>query len=279
MSSITLSNNRRHIVCSRDGSECWEVLYTNPDGTRYGQRLSDIIPRSHQHFRGALMRAGHQRSHSSHLPQAGMPGGQGYFPHHAPPAAYGPWQGNDYARRLFQGEGAARFIQADTFVADLTYIAAAAYTAAFFMPEIIGGFEYVAERTVSPLTRSTLNRVGAFGPAAGRLFWSGLGSGSAAAVRYGNQMGGSVGHVLEDSPLGSFLDTVQLYLPQNDFTAAVWKWLSTAYAEGAGLGQVEYFEGLDQMGNPYQGFMWLSVELPILTQRAIAVVMHYQPRP
>jgi len=260
--------NGNKYVFGSDG-RWWLVSYSR-GGDDYGYPVS-----IHTH-------GYHSRHHASNppaLPAHAHLHHQAHFPAHRVGTAgpEDPWQGNTYARELFQGRGAATFIGADHLVTNVVEIYTIAYTAAFFMPELLTALDYTASRTISPLARWTLNQTGAFGPLVNRLFWSGFGTGSAAAIRYGSQIGGYVGHTLEESPLGSFADSLQMYLPQNRLTGFVWEWLSTSYAEGA-QGTATYFEGLDRLGLPYQGQVWLETEYPILVQRGVIVVQILQSR-
>lgn len=175
-----------------------------------------------------------------------------------------PWQGNDFARELFQDQGANYFIGANHLVTVMAEAYAVAYTAAFFAPEILEALGYT--------TRGVLNKAGAFGPATNRIFWSGAASGGAAALRYGNQFAGYIGQTLEETPVGRVAVWGQSHLTQSDFTKDAWDWFSTGFAEGA-QGTVMYFQG----EGFYEGRVWLEIEWPILQRRSIDIIKVLNP--
>ena len=141
-----------------------------------------------------------------------------------------PWQGNDYARELFQGKGARYFVGADHLVVRATEAATILYTAAFFAPEIVEAVNLTSSRTINPSSRWLVNQMGGFGPATNRLFWSQMSVGGAAAVRYADEF---EGQTLEMTPIGEYAVRAQdWYGKQTEFTLWAWKWLSTGFAEG-----------------------------------------------
>ena len=244
----------------------WWIVTSSHGGSDYGYPVGGQTHHSH-----------HSRHHASSRPA--LPAHSHQHHHANGPArrvattgAEDPWQGNTYARELFQGRGAATFIGADHLVTNAAVIYAAVYTAAFFTPEILTALNYTASRTISPLARWTLNQTGAFGPQVNRLFWSGFGTGSVAAVRYGSQFAGYVGQTLEDTPMGKAAVWAQSYLEQSDATREAWDWLSTGFAEGAAK-SATYFQGQ----GAYEGRVWLEIEWPILQQRGIVVIKILNP--
>jgi len=108
----------------------------------------------------------------------------------------------------------------------------------------------------------TANATGLLGSATGRVFWSAVGSGTAA--EWAEQNGGST---LEMSPLGSLANWAQGYLPQTSTTGAAWSWLSGAFASGA-QGPVTYLQG------PYVGNTWQYVEKPILEMQGNPITVN-----
>lgn len=100
----------------------------------------------------------------------------------------------------------------------------------------------------------TANASGMLGPTTARVFWSAIGSGTAA--EWAEENGGTT---LEMTPLGSFANWAQRFLPQNGITGAAWNALSSGFARGA-EGAVTYLQGA------YLGNTWLNTELPILEQ-------------
>ncbi len=264
--------NGEKYVFGADGR--WWRVTTSQGGDDYGVPVASSAVTPHAAHQGAGLHVhphGHSNHHyasypprqSSRVPSARRvnPGGMAYGRHPAS-AEDDPWQGNNYARELFQGQGGRYFVDADNSVKILTEFYTAAYTAAFFAPEILAA--------VSRSAGWGLNRVGAFGPTVNRLFWSG--SGYWMALRYGNQIGGYAGQTLEESWIGSFVGSMQQFLPQNAATGVMWNWLSTWYAAGAEE-SIYYFEG----PAGYQGNIWLYTEMPILVKRAVSVtVMPYR---
>ena len=240
----------------------WWLVTSSHGGDDYGYPVAaHSSPRHHSHhaFRHSVSSPAQRASAcpSRRVASAGV---------------YDPWQGNDYAHELFQGQGAQYFIGANHMVVRTTEIAALAYTAAFLAPQIVSALGYTASRAISPAARWTLNQAGAFGPSINRLFWSGAASGGAAAVRYGSQFSGYVGQTLEETPLGRAAVWAQSYFEQSDATREVWDWLSTGFAEGAAK-SATYFQG--QGG--YEGRVWLEIEWPILQQRFITVTKISNP--
>jgi len=172
------------------------------------------------------------------------------------PGMMDPWNGSRLAQQVFQGSGAGSFVAANTLVTGATVGYAALAAGAFLAPEIAAGASGGASWAA--------NASGALGPATGRVFWSGAGSGGAAAAAY---VAGNGGTTLEGSPLGNAANFIQGFLPQTPTTYAAWTWLSQSFAQGA-QGTATYFQG----AGGYQGEIWLTTELPILVQKGVPII-------
>ncbi len=155
------------------------------------------------------------------------------------------FQPGSLAYGVFQGS-AGTWSASNRLVTNTTIGYTAFAGGAFFAPEIAAGTGAAASWTA--------NASGALGPAAGRVFWSAVGSG--AAAEWAEENGGTT---LEMTPLGSLANWAQGYLPQNGVTGAAWNALSSGFASGA-QGAVTYLQGA------YLGNTWLNTELPILQQ-------------
>jgi RHS repeat-associated protein len=183
----------------------------------------------------------------SNDPYANGTNGQIYLP-----GMMDQWNGSQIAQQVFQGPGSGAFGAANTAVNYAAGGEALLAGGAFFAPEIAAG--------VGAGTSWAANASGALGPAAGRVFWSAIGSG--AAAEWAEQNGGST---LEMTPLGSVANWAQGYLPQNGFTGAAWNALSSGFASGA-QGSVTYLQGARL------GSTWLNTELPILEQQGNPII-------
>ncbi|AEU34456.1 hypothetical protein AciX8_0098 [Granulicella mallensis MP5ACTX8] len=135
MGSMPQFLNGREITYGADG-RWWWVTEHRPDGP-YGYPMYNQP--SHHH-------AGHGHHAQHHLSGSGTrkidrSGGgwnsPSYLAARPTPGVDDPWQGNDYARQLFQGQGANYFIGADHLVTVMAEVYTAAYTAAFLAPEIL----------------------------------------------------------------------------------------------------------------------------------------------
>ena len=165
----------REVTFGADG-RWWWVTEHRRDG-EYGYPVSNQILRHH--------RPGHGHASASHHHQNGsgpqhIESGMGALQTGSLGDRYGsgvddPWQGNSFARELFQGQGAKYFVGADRLVTNVAEVYAAAYTAAFFAPELLASGQFIV----------SASRVGVLGSSAGRIFWSGgfLVAGLRAAAR------------------------------------------------------------------------------------------------
>ena len=274
-------------IYTRDG-RVYGYLFTDSEGSQWGDLLPGRRPISHRHHTGSLhAAAGH------HLHHGFAHRHRGHHPHHLqtvaaatdslaghrraiPAPRINPYSGevidpndgmadNLRLQALFHSSAGQTFVEADTFVAYITYIATAEYTIAFFMPEIIEGVFYVSGRTISPLARWGLNQAGAFGPAVGRLFWSQAAVGGAAALAWAEEFGGNT---LEMTPIGEYAVQMQSwYGLQTAFSGWAWNWLSAGFAEGI-EGPARFFSG----AGGYQGAAWSLTELPILVRNAVTII-------
>lgn len=128
------------------------------------------------------------------------------------------------------------------------------YGGAFFAPEVIG--------TVSTAGQWGANTTGLLGPAANRIFWSGVGY-------FGAQNAAQLeeGATLESTFIGRVLENTQqaLRLPYS-VTKPAWDWASAAFAQGA-QGAAGMYEGY----GGYTGQTWNNIESVILKARGITV--------
>jgi hypothetical protein len=247
MGSMPQFLNGREITFGADG-RWWWVTEHRPDGL-YGYPMSNQP--SHHH-------SGHGHHAQHHLSGAGTrkidrSGGGGNSPRYLAarptPGVDDSWQGNDYARQLFQGQGANYFIGADHLVTVMAEVYTAAYTAAFFAPEIVASGQ---------LLMST-SRIGILGNSVGRIFWSG--GFMVAGLRAAALAVEESGTTLEMTPLGQWIDSVA--------PNAMWLWklASAGFAWGA-EGPVTSVQG-DQIAIKS---VWATIEYGILSGKNEIIV-------
>jgi hypothetical protein len=121
------------------------------------------------------------------------------------------------------GGGGGYFIAANAAVNYATIGTATLYGGAFFAPEIAA---------TGSLIQSSAE-IGAFGPAVGRMFWTG---GIAAGIQAAELAQENGGMTLEMTPVGEWLSTVA---PTSQM---LWSAASSAFASGA-IGDVSVVQG------------------------------------
>lgn len=251
MSNGPQYRNGQEITFGGDG-RWWLVTSHHLDGL-YGYPMSDLPTRhhhtGHKHYldpRSKHYGTGHNdHHHAAHLHAAQARGiatirGNRINRHQTDD----PWQGNDFARELFQGQGANYFIGANHLVTVMAEAYAAAYTAAFFAPEIIatGRFAFAT------------SRMGILGNAFGRVFWSGgIAIAGARAAALADEEGGMT---LEMTSLGQWIDSV---VPDAMW---LWKLASAGFARGA-EGTIISVQG-DVLGTKS---VWGTIEYGILLSK------------
>ncbi|WP_419804493.1 hypothetical protein [Terriglobus sp.] len=259
---MVLSKTDR-IVHDRFG-RAYAVCYRNPDGSLFG----DLLP-------GSPSRSPHHRRHPGHHDLAIRNARAAVAVPASPrpsPSRFNRYSGeridpkdgmadNPLAQALFHSQiGQGEWQASYRLVRNTTVVYSSLVFLAVFGPGIPAASSYAL--------RWSLNQAGAFGPAINRLFWSS--TGAVGATRYGGQLGGYVGTTLEETPIGQYADWIQMYLKPTPLTGSVWRWLSTAFAEGA-EGEAVYFYGRDEFGMLKQGPVWLYTESPILLRRGVPI--------